>query len=212
MDAQSLSQLTNIDIQTAESFLRSLVLIRQLNVKEFLQGLFRAKEQRGLDLSRLGDDPELQRYFLIMIEDVAREADKEKIEAYKNAAIHLALDPEDFDYKANFLRTLRDLTAFDLTVLHRIYILPQENDYFQAINITKLLFENATDADSDIVGQALKRLASHNLIEEKFDRTAVFGSDDGSPILANLYFSKNRLGAQFLAFTHEYSKELKGPK
>ncbi|MCX5634469.1 MAG: hypothetical protein NTW55_01310 [Planctomycetota bacterium] len=107
----------------------------------------------------------------------------------------MATDFSKFDFNDCFIRTLDDITVFDLTVLQTIYSTDYPKESIQEDTI--VYFENEKrKVDPEIVWQSLKQLASHNLITEKFNRVGVYG--DGTPHLEPLHYVKNSLGVDFL--------------
>ncbi len=138
----------------------------------------------------------MQRYFFNVIDNVASEANLEKLDSWKNAVMHLANDFIDFDYKDSFISVLSYLTVFDLTVLYKIYSTEYDSEIFE----TKLLeYFDTRGIKKEYVLQALKRLASHNLINENYINTFTFHGT-GDALLSKLIYSKNDLGKIFFLF------------
>lgn len=140
----------------------------------------------------------------MIIDEVAREANTEKIKAWKNATIRLATDYSEFEFKDNFFRILSNLTIFDLTVLHNIY----SNDYTGKPIANEVIkyFKNKGMID-DYTVQSLKKLAVNGLIDEKYMNTFTFaGLDDGE--LSNFIHSKNNIGQEFINFVMDIDDKL----
>ncbi len=195
MDTSQLSLIASsvgVGIQLLSTTLQTYTAFRKNNVEILLKKLI----ESGVDLNKIGQSEDLQRYFFSSIDEVAKEANIEKIEAWKNAIIHLATDFQGFEYKDNFFRILSDLTVFDLTVLYKIY-----STTFNSDRIEVELFTSFEDKGfkSDYVMLAIKRLASNNLIDENYMNAFTFSGIKEAP-LSTFIQTKNELGKEFLTF------------
>jgi hypothetical protein len=153
--------------------------------------LLHGLQDAGVDLGAIGASDELQGYFFSMVEHAAQEANRAKINRWKDAVIHLATDFKEYNFKDNFIRTLDDLTEFDLTVLLMIYTTEfargrglegKVADYFEHCDIGRPLTQ-----------QAIKRLASHALLGEQAS-SAMFGAS------GQFSYARNELGSIFIRF------------
>ncbi|MDF2545793.1 MAG: hypothetical protein K0R93_691 [Anaerosolibacter sp.] len=197
MNLDFLSTLTGLGLDVFNIVLSGYSIFKKSNVEIFFDKLNKSNQ----NLTTIGERPELQRYFFKIVDEVSREANIEKLESWKNVVIHLATDFLEFEYKDNFLRTLSDLTVFDLTVLHKIYSTTFDLESFESPLIEYFETKNI---NSGFVKQSLKRLASHNLIDENFFNAFTFSGLQDSP-LTNLIYSKNDLGKKFLVFASDCS-------
>lgn len=195
MDTVQLSLLSSsigLGLQTLNSMLQTYTTFRKNNVEILLQKLLDSE----VNLRAIGQNEELQRYFFSAIDEVAKEANIEKIEIWKNAVMHLATDFQDFEYKDNFFKILSDLTVFDLTLLYKIYSTESESGRIGSEFFT---FFEGRGTKSDYVMLALKRLASNNLINENYMNTFTY-SGVNDALLSPFIYSKNELGPEFLTF------------
>ena len=191
MEPTLIVNMVGIGINTATALMQMYTTFRSSNVEQYFKGLM----ETGQDLTSIGDREDLQRYLFSIVDKVAHEVNINKINSLKNATVHLATDFKDFDYNDNLLSTLNDLTVFDLTVLHKTYSTDFNKEHFEEEIIS---FFVKRDMPRDLIIQSIKRISSHNLIDELVDRTAVFG--DGEPVLGPLYYKKNELGPIFIQF------------
>ena len=145
----------------------------------------------ALTCGRLAPVEELQEYFFTIVEHAAHEANRAKISRWSSSAIHLATDFQEFPFKDNFIRTLVDLTEFDLTVLAMIYSTSFDRKS-ELGSVVKDYFEHC-DVGRPITSQAIKRLASHALIEEQGSASRLAASGPFS-------YALNELGSTFLRF------------
>ena len=189
MEPTLIVNMVGIGINTATALMQMYTTFRSSNVEQYFKGLM----ETGQDLTSIGDREDLQRYLFSIVDKVAHEVNINKINSLKNATVHLATDFKDFDYNDNLLSTLNDLTVFDLTVLHKTYSTDFNKEHFEEEIIS---FFVKRDMPRDLIIQSIKRISSHNLIDELVDRTAVFG--DGEPVLGPLY--KCNLGTGPVAF------------
>ena len=191
MEPALIATYTGVGIQTISTILQIYTSFRKTNVEQYFDKIIKS----GKDVSKIGQSEDLQRYFFSIIDKVSKEANIEKIEKWKNATIHLAQDFCDFDYKDNFIRTLDDLTVFELTILYKIYSSDFQKQHFEQELINYFINKGVGE---DMIMQAIKRLSSHNLINEMVDKTAVYGG--GEPVLGGMYYIKNKLGEIFITF------------
>lgn len=191
METDLIATYIGVGIQTISATLQFYTSFRKTNVERYFDEIIKS----GKDVSKIGQREDLQRYFFSIIDKVSKEANTEKIEKWKNATIHLAQDFSDFDYKDNLIRTLEDITVFELTVLYKIYSTDFQKQHFEHEIVDYYINKGAS---KDMVMQSIKRLSSNNLISEMVNRTAVYGG--GEPVLGGLYYIKNELGKQFIAF------------
>src|SRR5690554_2749328 len=94
--ATSIATIVNVGARVLSSAITAYQAFRKTNVERYFEGLLKASEE-GLDLSQIGESEELERLFFSFLDKVAAEANQEKIDAWKNATIHLATDFRDFD-------------------------------------------------------------------------------------------------------------------
>lgn len=193
----SLATSLGVGMQILSTTLQTYTAFRQNNVEILLQKLL----DSNTDLRAIGHNEDLQRYFLSAIDEVAKEANKEKIDAWKNAIIHLATDFQRFEFKDNFFRILSDLTVFDLTVLYEIYSTEFDSDIFESKLYTSL---EDKGFKLDYVILALKRLASNHLVTENYMNTFTFSGIKEAP-LSTFIHTKNELGMEFLKFVSDIS-------
>jgi len=188
-----IAQIVGISSGVLSPVITGYIAFKKSNVEKFFEMLL--KDGKTLNLE---SDKNLQNLFFSIMDKVSTEANEEKIRRWKNAVIHLATDFKDFDYKDNFLRTLEDLTPFDMTVLH--YVCSRE---FSRESLTKEVVQyfQEKSAPVGIVNQSLKRLASHDLITEKFDRTAF--TSTGEALLSPLIYEKSSTGSEFMRFIQD---------
>ncbi len=191
MDLNEIAVYIGIASPVIQGILNCYTTFKKTNVESFFKILLESKE----NISKIGKRDDLERYFLSIIDKVSLEANKEKINKWKNAVIHLAQDFSDFDYKDNFIRTLDDLTVFDLSVLYKIYSTKFKKEHFEK-ELIEYFINKGTD--KNMVMQAIIRLSSHNLVSEMECKALVFGELE--PILREVYYTKNELGKQFLEF------------
>jgi hypothetical protein len=191
MEPALIATMVGIGVNTASALMQVYTTFRRSNVEQYFKGLM----ETGQDLTSIGDREDLQRYLFSIVDKVAHEANINKINSLKNATVHLATDFKDFDYNDNLLSTLNDLTVFDLTILHEIYSTDYNKEHFEEEVIN---FFVRRDVPKDIILQSIKRISSHNLVDEQVDRTAVFGG--GEPVLGPMYYKKNELGPIFIRF------------
>jgi hypothetical protein len=192
VDSNQLATIANV-AQIASLSLQSIELaVRHREyVLSKLMRLFRGLQDSGVDLSAIGESEQLQSYFFKAVDEVAREANLEKIDHWKSAVIHLATDFKDYDFKDNLIRTLTDLTAFELTVLHHIYSTKFEREH--RVENEVIEFFEGLGAPRPMVEQAIKRLASHALLVEE-------GSGSALGAGGNFHYRKNDLGPTFIRF------------
>ncbi|MGE5604719.1 MAG: hypothetical protein ACM3YE_03395 [Bacteroidota bacterium] len=194
MDAIQVASLTGVGAQVLATVLQTYVTFKKSNVEKYFEQLI----QEGKDLKVFGERDDLQRYLFTIVDKVSIEANIEKIEKWKNATIHLALDFKDFEFKDNFLSTLESLTVFDLTVLHKIYSTDFKKEHFESELIE---FFNKKSVMEEIIMQSLKHLSSQYLITEKVDGTGFLGdAENDEPNLQTIYYVKNQMGPEFLRF------------
>lgn len=192
MDLTEVANVTGIAVPILTLVLESYRAFKRSNVETFFAGLVRA----GVDLKALGNQEELSRCFLSVVDRVANEANARKIDCWKNAIVHLATDFRGFQFRDAFISTLDQLTVFDLTVLHKVYSTDFSRPDFER-SLTDFFI--ARGVPRDYVVQSLKRLASHNLVTEQYDHSLVLGAG-----LEGLRYTKNALGPEFLRFVSEY--------
>jgi len=161
--------------------------IPRARILHLLHGL----RDAGADIRSIGQRVDLQEYFFTIIEHAAHEANRGKIDRWKNAIIHLAMDFQDNPFKDNLIRTLADLTEFDLTVLSMIYgtTFDRKRDLG---NKVRDYFEHC-DVGRPITSQAIKRLASHALLDEQ-------GSSSRLAASGSFSYAPNDLGLTLLRF------------
>lgn len=188
-----LAMILGLGAQTITALLQTYTVFRKTNVEMYFKKLL----NENVSIKEIGQSEELRRYFFSIVDEVSTEASTEKIEKWKNATVHLATDFKDFDFKDTFIHTLENLTIFDLTVLSKIYSTDFKKDYFEKEIVN---YFKSKDVNENYVFQSFKRLASYNLVNEMFDKTAVWADSDGEPILGNMYYTKNELGNIFLRF------------
>lgn len=205
--ATSIATIVNVGARVLSSAITAYQAFRKTNVERYFEGLLKASEE-GLDLSQIGESEELERLFFSFLDKVAAEANQEKIDAWKNATIHLATDFRDFDYKDNFVQALDSLTALDLTVLTKIYSTDFKKEYFER-ELTEFLAGRGIP--TDIIVQSVKRLASHNLINEHYDRIGYFQGEEQEPLLGSMHYTKNELGIAFTAFVSAIGERTASP-
>ena len=193
MEPTLIASCVGIGVNTVTAVINGYKAFKMTNVEKYFKGLI----ESGQDLTSIGDKDELQRHFFSMVDKVANEVNLEKIESWKNAMVHLATDFKDFDFKDNFIRSLEDLTVFDLTVLHKIYSTEFVKEHFEDELFD--FFYNR-EVPKDFVLQSLKRLSSYNLITEKVESTGGAFLSGGVPTLGLLYYTKNELGPTFIRF------------
>ena len=193
MDPSIVMASTGLALQTVTSVLQAYATFRKTSVETFFELLI----QESPDMKGVEASDKLKSQFFSIIEKVSREFNQKKLESWKNATIHLATDFSKFDFNDCFIRTLNDITVFDLTVLQTIY----STDYpKESIQEDTIAYFEKRKVDPEIVWQSLKQLASHNLITEKFNRVGLFGDGHGRPHLEPLHYVKNSLGVDFLRF------------
>lgn len=192
MDVTEVAHVTGIAVPILTLVLEMYRAFKRSNVETFFAGLVKA----GVDLKALGNQEELLRYFVSVVDRVANEANARKIDCWKNAIVHLATDFRGFQFRDAFISALDQLTVFDLTVLHKVY----STDFSQPAFEGELIdFFVARGVPRDYVVQSLKRLASHNLVTEQYDHSFVLGAG-----FESFRYTKNALGPEFLRFVSEY--------
>lgn len=197
MDASLIVSATGLSITAIQAIIQNLTIFKKSNVEQFFGMLLDSKK----DLTLIGNREDLSRYFFSIIDEVAKEANQEKIKAWKNAVIRLATDFSDFGFKDNFVNALASLTVWDLTVLFMIYSTEYTNQ-----NIMPELFNQwqHKNIKQDMVIQAVKHLAFNNLIEEVYWLPATgFVGPGYEESMAPLQYMKNELGKEFLKFISE---------
>jgi hypothetical protein len=197
LDESLIVSVTGLSLSVINTLFASYPFFRMSNVERFFGMLLDSKK----DLTLLGKNEDLSRYFLSIIDEVAKETNHEKIKAWKNVVIRLATDFSDFGFKDNFIITLANLTVWDLTVLFMIYSTEYQNQNI----MPELLNEwRHKGIKQDIVIQAVKHLASHNLIEEVYwlPETGFVGPGR-EEMIYQLQYMKNELGKEFLNFISE---------
>lgn len=191
MQLTEVAQIFGLTMEAITTILSGYNAFRKTNVEKFFEKIVK----ENIDLSKIGNEEYLSRRFYNIMEIVSLEANTEKIENWKNVVIHLVTDYYNFDYNDNFVEILKVLTVFDLTILHKIYTKEFQNEHFEEELIEILKLDNI---QNEYIMMAIKRLASHCLIDEKHDATGLLS--EGKPILANMYYSKNEIGSKFLGF------------
>lgn len=191
MDPTLIATMVGIGVNTVSTLMEMYTTFRKSNVEQY----FKELKETDQDLTSIGDREDLQRHFFSIVDKVAQETNINKISSLKNATVHLATDFKDFDYNDNLLSTLNDLTVFDLTILHKIYSTDYNKEHFEEEVIN---FFVRRDVPKYLILQSIKRISSHNLVDEQVDRTAVFGDDE--PVLGPMYYKKNELGPIFIQF------------
>ncbi|MGE5574020.1 MAG: hypothetical protein ACM3ZU_13550 [Bacteroidota bacterium] len=200
MDVTAVAAVTGMAASTLNLALESYRTLKRSNVKVFFGKLV----ESGVDLKAIGDQEDLGRCFLSVVDRVANEAHIRKIDCWKNAVVHLATDFRDFQLRDTFISALGYLTVFDLTVVHKVYSTDFAKEGFEEEIAGFFTHRNVP---IEYVRQALKRLASHNLISEQFDRSFMLGAG-----LTDFNYVKNAIGPEFLHFiSTEYSKTASGP-
>ena len=185
-----ISSNVGVELRMLNTTVVAYTAFKRTNVDRFFKFLLKS----NIDLSRIGQDINLQRYFFSAIDAVTKESNIIKIEAWKNAVIHLATDFQNFEYTDNFFKILSDLTVFDLTMLYKIYSTEFDLD---RIDIEIFTYSGNKKIKSDYVMLALKRLASSNLVNENYMNT--FSGLKEDPFSTFIYY-KNGLGKEFLLF------------
>lgn len=193
MELNEIANYVGLGLETFQTMVILYTSFKKTNVEKFFSMLIDSKK----DIKKIGHSDELQRYFFSIIDKISVEANQEKLKSWKNVVIHLATDFSDYDFKDNFIRTLDDLTVFDLTVLYKIYSTEFPKEHVEKEVVEFFVIKGIPDY---IVMQSIKRLSSHNLINEMVDRTAVYAGSDGEPALGTLYYKKNALGQEFMRF------------
>ncbi|MCK8816863.1 hypothetical protein MWH28_05685 [Natroniella sulfidigena] len=118
MDLLSIATVTYVGVPTISSTLQRHNNFEKSNVELYFRSLLNSEQ----NLSSIGKNKKIQRYFFAIIDKVASEVNKDKIEVvWKNATINLVHGFDDLEFKDNFLHTLDNLTNFDLKVLQEIY-------------------------------------------------------------------------------------------
>ena len=194
MDTTQIASIIGLGTQVITTILQTYTTFKQSNVEKYFEELIK----EGKDLRAIGAREDLQRYLFSIVDKVSTEANIEKIDKWKNATIHLALDFKDFEFKDNFLSTLDILTVFDLTVLQKIYSTDFGKEHFEKELID---FFKGKKVMEEIVMQALKHLSSQYLISEQVDATGFLADEENQePILQTTYYVKNQMGLEFLRF------------
>jgi hypothetical protein len=197
LDAGLIVSTTGLSLAVIDTIMQSYTFFKKSNVEQFFDILLDSKK----DLTSIGNREDLSRYFFSIIDEVAKEANQEKIKAWKNAVIRLATDFSDFGFKDNFVSALASLTVWDLTVLFMLYSTEYQNQ-----NIMPELLNQweHKGIKQDMVIQAVKHLASHNLTEEVYwlPETGFVGPGH-EEMIYQLQYMKNELGKEFLKFISE---------
>lgn len=198
MDANLIMSCTGLTISAVNSILLAYQSFRKSSVEKYFELLMEPCK----DLSDIINDSKLEAYFFGIIEKVSREFNLEKIKCWRNATINLVGDFSDFDFTDNFIRTLDNLSVFDITVLEIAYKLDFAKENIEA-ELT--MYFTKRKVDINFVKNSIKRLAFNGLLTEMINRVGVYG-DGGKPYLGELHYVKNELGPQFLKFiTKDFS-------
>ncbi len=191
MDNNSIATVVGLGVQTVSTILQTYVTFKQSNVEKYFNLLL----EENKDLKNIGSNNQLKRLFFKIIDNVADETRDEKIKNWKNLTVKLATRLDNLDFADNLIKTLDDLTAFDLTVLFVIYSTDFKAKYFK-----KELIEyfNKMGTQQEYIGHSLRRLAIHNLISEESDSSGFIGSDDNEFMGQEFSYQKNDLGKSFI--------------
>lgn len=212
-----IAQSLGISAQFVAAGLQAYSAFKRSNVEAYYKMLLDSKE----DLTEIGKSPELQRYFLFIMEKAASEVRMEKIRAWAKVTVNLANKCKHLEHKDVLLNILDGLSYIDLAVL--------EIAYFSKTTIMKTkaggklymghsspplviiadsialeLEESFEDKQliNEIVQRSVKYLASHGLVSEVIeDQGSGFGG--GEP--AKLIYTRNSLGLAFLEFASDYT-------
>lgn len=188
----NLAAITNLGVDAL-----SLLIDHHDFIGSRVRRLFYGLRDTGINLSAIGDSEELQSYFFTIIQNVSHEANAAKIEYWKDSVIHLATDFKDYDFTDSLIRTLSDLTSFELTVLYKFY----SNDFSPEVQLRDKVIESfeILKVPRHHTQQAIKRIAAHGLIEES-------GSGSRLGTGPTLNYSRNELGPIFLQFINRVYK------
>jgi hypothetical protein len=184
--AATIAQGLNLGVDV-RGILAPLPEMARTRILHLLQGL----QDSGANLSAIGEREELQEYCFMMVEKAAQEANRAKINRWKDAIIHLATDFADSNFKDNLITTLGDLTEFDLTVFLLIY--SSSAGQGKGLDRTVKDYFEHCDIGRPLTTQAIKRLAAHALLDEQGSRSMLGAGGEFS-------YARNELGSTFLQF------------
>lgn len=189
MDPIAIASKTGVSIQTAAKFLQPNYTFIKSNIEKFLEHLLKTEK----DLTAIGKREYIKRYFLAILNKVAHEPNQEKVKLWCNATIQIVSGFDDPNFKDNFIRTLDDLTIFDLKVLANIYEIDFEKNHIVIAEIMNNF--NNKNTNQALILQSIKRLVLHNLISEL---GAI--SNKNQATIGSIFYIKNELGPSFLKF------------
>jgi hypothetical protein len=193
MELMQVSELTGVALHAISTVLNSYQAFRQSNVEKYFGELIKSNQ----DLKAISTDEELQSRFYYIIDQVAKERNQKKLNAWKNATISLAVENIDFDEVDGHFQTLEYLTYFDLLVLYKIYTTDFNEENFKK---EILYFFQCKGVEKENMLRSVRQLALHHLINEQYESTAVVAGAKAS--LRNFHYSKNGLGKKFLNFVY----------
>ncbi|MBP1970764.1 GNAT superfamily N-acetyltransferase [Virgibacillus natechei] len=191
MDLLQISSLTGLAANGISIVVNSYQAFRRSNVEKYFAELNKSNES----LKVIGNSEELEGRFYYIIDQVARERNRKKLVAWKNATISLAMEDIDFDESDGHFQTLEHLTYFDLTVLQQIYAYNYNNLNFK---VDILDFFQGKGIGKEYILRSLRQLAYNNLIREQYESTAMVSGAKAN--LQDFHYSKNNLGRDFLNF------------
>ena len=194
MDNNIIATVVGVGVQTMSTILQSYVTFKKTNVEKYFKLLIDEKK----DLSKIGNDQNLQRLFFVIIDSVSKEIAEEKIKNWKNLTVKLATEFDNFDFSENYTKILENLTAFDLTVLFAVYSNNFKSKYFQKELVEYFKEKNI---DQNKIFHSLKRLSTHYLVTELADGTTYL--TNGEAVGQRFFYEKNHLGQEFLTIIGE---------
>ncbi|MCT4507554.1 MAG: hypothetical protein N4A48_02130 [Tepidibacter sp.] len=183
--------LAHLGLETAKTMLSTYSNFKKRNAIHLLELLSKC----DADFSNVKSRDDFHKYVFRIIEEASSEVENEKIIAWKNAIVSLAVNFDENTLKEEFIKILSNLSVFDLLTLRYIYT--NEFDTNSLCEDTVSYFE-LTGIDSECTWLSIRKLANNFLID---GRGNVILFDGLSP--SERIYNKNKIGELFLKFVSE---------